>query len=277
MIPKRSPRPFWNLGRQGAEDAGRELNVDINWSVPDSESTVSGQVKLIESAVNQGVDGIVLAPLDGAAVGGAIDKAARAKIPVVLLDSDAATKNKISVVAPDNYQSGRLVALYVGKITRGKGAVLTAPSNATAARVRAQGFEKTLREKFPGLKVIRSATPQSAAAVQDVLAAHPEVTVIFGPDENSTVGALRAMRNRKLSSKVSLIGFGSADILVDALKSGDIKSLAVENPYKMGYEGIKAIVDFKAGRIVQPRIDSGFKLITQTDMDTPENQKLLVK
>jgi ribose transport system substrate-binding protein len=282
VIPKGLAHAFWKSVRRGAEDAGKELNVEIDWNGPATEQEIPRQVTIVETAITQGVDGIVLAPIDRKALVGAIDKAAKAKIPVVLFDSDADTKNKVSFVATDNYKGGRLAALYVGKITKGEGVALVVPvqPNSQSTGDREKGFEETMHKEFPKIKVIRSNygmsnRTESMAAAENALTAHPEVTVVFGPNESSAVGALQALRSRHLTGKITLVGFDSADILVDALKSGDIKALAVQNPYKMGYEGVKAIVDLKAGRDVQPRIDTGVKLITQAEMDTPENQKML--
>jgi len=280
LILPEPDRALWQSVRQGAQDAAAEFGVDIEAEDAAGKAGGARQAALVNSAVAARVDGIVLAPLDKKSLAGSLAQAARAEIPVVLLASDADAKNSITRVAPDDYQGGRLAALYVGKITRGHGAVLVvqAPPNSRAARDREQGFAATLRKKFPKLKIVRSTAsgaPWSVDEVERALAAHPEITMVFSSARNASVDTSHALRSSHLSGKIKLVGFGTGSLLVAALQSGDIKALVVRNPVRMGYAGVQAVVDFAAGRAVAPRIDSGVKLITQPEMDTPENRKLL--
>jgi ribose transport system substrate-binding protein len=152
-------------------------------------------------------------------------------------------------------------------------------ANSQSTEDREKGFTETLK-KAPGLKLVRSQYGQSDRTVsmnaaQDMLTANPDMVAIFGPNESSAVGSLSAVRNRNLIGKVKIVGFDSAPVLVQALKNGDIDSLVVQNPYMMGYEGVKAIVDKTKGKSVQPRVDTGVSLVTKANMDAPENQDLL--
>ena len=116
---------------------------------------------------------------------------------------------------------------------------------------------------------------KSMTAAQDMLTANPTMTAIFGPNESSAVGALNAIRSRQQLGKIKIVGFDTPDILVEAVRKGDVDSIVVQNPFKMGYEGVKAIVDKKAGKDVKPRIDTGVKLITTADIDKPESKEWL--
>ena len=282
MIPKSTGPAFWKSVQRGAQDAAQEFNVNLDWNGPQAEPNVARQVALVEAAIKQGVDGIVLAPIDRKALSPAIDKAAKAKIPVVLFDSDADTKNRVSLVAADNYSGGKLAARYIGKLMRGKGTalVLAGSPKAQPAGDREKGFTETLRKAFPQIKIVRSTSVgadqgRSAAAVEQALTAQPEATVVFASSAGALTGALGDLRSRRLNGKVHLIGFGNASTVVAGLRSGEIKALIVQNSFKLGYEGVKALAEFRAGRQVEPRLDAGFKLIIQAEMDTPENRQLL--
>ena len=74
---------------------------------------------------------------------------------------------------------------------------------------------------------------------------------MFASNESSTVGAVQAIKQKGLSGKVILGGFDSSPNLIDDLKAGAIDSLVLQNPFKMGYEGVKAIVDKLNGRTPQ--------------------------
>ncbi len=284
VIPKGLTHSFWKAIERGARDAGKEMNAEIIWTGPASESDgVKQQQQIVEDQITKKVDGIVLAPINRVALVPVIDKAAAAKIPVVIADSDANTKNRISFIATDNYKGGVMAAERMIKLVGGKGEVGMVPvqANSQSTEDREKGFEDTIKKEAAGkIAVVRSNYGESDAtksmnAATDMLTAHPNMVAVFGPNESSAVGALNAVRNRKQIGKIKLVGFDTGNILVGALKSGDIDSLVVQNPYQMGYQGVKAIVDKKAGKDVKPRIDTGVVLVTKENMNTPDNQKLL--
>jgi ribose transport system substrate-binding protein len=72
-----------------------------------------------------------------------------------------------------------------------------------------------------------------------------------------------------------MVGFDTERALIDGLKEGTIDSLVAQNPFKMGYEGVKAVLAKLDGKEVPKRIDTGVALITQENLDTPEIQVLL--
>lgn len=282
VIPKGLSHAFWQTVKKGADDAGAKMNAQIIWNGPSTEGEVGKQVQIVEDAITQKVDGIVLAPIDRKALVAVIEKAAANKVPLVIFDSDANTSKRLSFVATDNYKGGQIAARRMAEIVGKKGKVGQVPvqPNSQSTGDREKGFEDTLKKEFPQIKVVRSQYGfsdriKSLAAAEDMLTANPDMVGIFGPNESSAVGALGALRNRHLIGKIKLVGFDSANQLVDALKSGDLDSLVLQDPYKMGFEGVKVIVDSRAGKKGPARIDTGVTLVTKANMDTPANQKLL--
>ena len=284
VIPKGLTHSFWQAIKRGAEKAGSEMNANIIWTGPASESDgTKQQQQIVEDQITKKVDGIVLAPNNKTALVPMIEKATDAGIPVVIADSDAETKKRISYVATDNYVGGEMAAERIWKITGGKGPIGMVPvqANSESTEQREKGFEDKIVKLSGGkLKVIRSQfgesdRKKSMTAAQDMLTAHSDMTAIFGPNESSAVGALNAIRSRQQLGKIKIIGFDTPDILVAAVKKGDMDSIVVQNPFKMGYEGVKAIMDKKAGKEVKPRIDTGVKLLNTQDIDKPENKEWL--
>jgi ribose transport system substrate-binding protein len=284
VIPKGLTHVFWQSVKAGAEKAGQENNVTIKWDGPQKESDTAQQIAIVENAINSKVDGIVLAPLDKAALVGVIGKAKTANIPLTIFDSAADTQDYISFVATDNKKGGALAAERMGKILNGKGKVAIIPvqPNSASTGDRESGFEETIKAKFPGITVIRSNYGNSDRAIslkvtEDVLTANPDIIGIFGPNESSTVGALQALKNRNLIGKIKLVGFDSTKQLEESLDKGEIDSLVLQNPFKMGYEGVKTIVDVKAGKTPDKRIDTGVGLMTKENMNSPEMMALRSK
>lgn len=282
VIPKGLTHVFWQSVKAGAEKAGGEMNVEIKWDGPQKESDTAGQIAVVENSITAKVDGILLAPLDKAALVGVIKKAKEANIPLTIFDSAADTQDYVSFVATDNKKGGEMAAERMGQLLGGKGKVALIPvfPNSASTGDRESGFEETIKAKFPGITVVRSNygnsdRVQSLKVTEDVLSANPDIVGIFGPNESSTVGALQACKTRNLLGKIKLVGFDSTKALVDALTKGDIDSLVVQNPFKMGYEGVKTIVDIKAGKTPEKRIDTGVMLATKENMTKPEVAELL--
>nr|CAA9287791.1 Inositol transport system sugar-binding protein [uncultured Armatimonadetes bacterium] len=277
VIPKGLTHVFWQSVKAGAEKAGSEMNATIRWDGPQKETDTAGQLGVVENAITSRVDGIVLAPLDKAALVPAIKRAKEAGIPLTIFDSAADTEEYVSFVATDNRKGGAMAAERMAKLLNGKGKVamiLVAPNSASTGD-REDGFEETMKAKYPGITVIRSNygnsdRAQSLKVTEDVLTAHDDITGIFGPNESSAVGALQALKNRGLIGKIKLVGFDATKQLEASVTKGEIDSLVLQNPFKMGYEGVKTIVDVKVGRTPERRIDTGVVLMTKDNMDSAE-------
>jgi len=279
VIPKGLTHVFWQSVKKGAEKAGAELGVQIKWDGPQRESDTSGQITVVENAITSKVDGIVLAPLDKAALVNVVKKAKEASIPVAIFDSaiDLPDTDYLSYVATDNKKGGQLAAERMGEILGGKGTVIVVPNQANSASTmdREEGFESRMKEKYPEIKLVRSNYCNSDRAtalkvIEDALTANPGAAGVFGSCEPSAVGALQAIKNRNLAGKVKVIGFDITDQLEDAVVAGTLDSLVIQNPEKMGYEGVKAIVDAKAGKTPEKVIDTGVVLMTKDNMETPD-------
>ena len=98
---------------------------------------------------------------------------------------------------------------------------------------------------------------------------------IFCCNETTTYGMLQALRRFRLAGKVKFIGFDSAPPLVEAMRQGEIHGLIVQDPFKMGYLGVKTVVQHLQGQPVEKRIDSGDTFDSAAEVDQPELQKLL--
>jgi ribose transport system substrate-binding protein len=284
VIPKGLTHVFWQSVKAGAEKAGQEDNVTIKWDGPQKESDTAQQIAIVENAINSKVDGIVLAPLDKAALVGVIGQAKAANVPLTIFDSAADTQDYVSFVATDNKKGGTIAAERMGQILSGKGKVAIIPvqPNSASTGDRESGFEEEIKAKYPGITVIRSTYGNSDRAIslkvtEDVLTAHPDIVGIFGPNESSTVGALQALKNRNQVGKIKLVGFDSTKQLEASLEKGEIDSIVLQNPFKMGYEGVKTIVDLKAGKTPKKRIDTGVGLMTKENMNSPEMTALRSK
>lgn len=287
VIPKGTTHEFWKAIHAGAEAAAVEEGCKIEWRGPLKEDNKDEQIKIVDDFINQKVDGIVLAPLDDTAMRTPVDDAQKAGIPVVIIDSDVKTDTYVSFVATDNekggYDGGKKLAELLGG--KGKVVMLRYQEGSASTMNREKGFLKAMAET-PGIQVVSSdrhggATTESAFAESQNLL-NPlkkgdglSIDGIFCPNESTTFGMLRALQDGGFAGKVKFVGFDSSPKLVDGMRAGHIHGLVLQNPYKMGYEGVKTMLAHIKGTKVERRVDTGVAVVTPENMDQEEMKKLL--
>jgi ribose transport system substrate-binding protein len=283
VIPKGVSHSFWLTVKAGVDAAGKDLNVKIIWKGAAQETDYSGQINIVEDMINQRVDGIVLAPSHGNSLVPMVERAQTAGIPVTIFDSGISTENYLSYVSTDNRLGGAVAAKRMGEKLGGKGkvAILGVKKGSVSTDEREEGFRDTLQKDFPGITIVspifygEANAAKSLHVAEDILTSQPDLAGIFASNESSTVGAVNAIRQRNLAGRVTLVGFDATADLIRNVRESSIDSLVVQNPFKMGYEGVKTIVDKLDGKQPERRIDTGVKLLTRDNVDTKEIQELI--
>lgn len=286
VIPKGTTHEFWKTVHAGAVKASRELDVDIVWKGPLKEDDLKAQIDVVESFTAQGVSGLVLAPLSDKGLVSAVRAARAAKIPCVVFDSDLAGNEHESFVATDNQAAGKLAAEHLARALGGKGnvVVLRYQEGSASTMNREKGFLDGIAA-HPGIKVVSEnqhggATTETATRASENLlgsqkAAEGGVAGVFTPNESTTFGMLLALRKLGLAGKVKLVGFDASDKLVAALREGHIDALVLQDPFNIGYLAVKTMATHLRGQPVDKRIDTGSKLATRENLDSPELKALL--
>lgn len=282
VIPKGQAHVFWQTVHAGAAAAAQEAGVDIAWNGPAVETEYARQVAIMDDFINRHVDGIELAPADKEALVPAIHRARQAGIPLAVIDSGVSSEEYTSFVSTDNYGGGVLAARRLAEILgkRGDVAIIAVLPGAASTTAREQGFKDTLSKEFPQMKIVAfqygmSDRAKSLAVTEDILTAHPSLNGIFAPNESSSIGAAQALKERGLAGKVKLVAFDSSPSLIEDLRSGVIDSLVLQDPFQIGYQGMKTLLDVRAGNTPQKRIDLPPTLVTRDTLNDPKIQKLL--
>ena len=78
-----------------------------------------------------------------------------------------------------------------------------------------------------------------------------------------------------MAGKLKIVGFDSSPTLIEDLQSGSIDSLVIQNPFRMGYLGVQAIVNGLQGKAPQKRIDTGATVVTASNLKNADVQELL--
>src|SRR5213078_2517606 len=129
VIPKGTTHEFWKSIHAGAIKAAREstsqgTEVELNWKGPLREDDREQQIQVVEGFISQGVNGIVLAPLDSKALVRPVEEAKKAGIPTTIIDSALESDQISSFAATDNKKGGNLAAERLGELLGGNGKVI---------------------------------------------------------------------------------------------------------------------------------------------------------
>jgi ribose transport system substrate-binding protein len=266
------------------EYASQGTQVDVIWKGPLREDDREQQVQVVEGFVSQGVNGIVLAPLDNRALVRPVEEAQKAGVPTVVIDSALESNNITSFVATDNRKGGILAADRMGELMGGKGKVLVLryQEGSASTQDREDGFLQELKGKYPAIELISS--DQFAGATRDTAKRASEnllnrfgneIQGIFTPNESSTAGMLLALQDIGKAGKVTFIGFDASDSFIEAMRAKQLNGIVVQDPFKMGYLGVKTMVDHLQGKPVEKRVDTGVTIITPENLDSAEAKTLL--
>jgi ribose transport system substrate-binding protein len=284
VIPKGTTHDFWKSVKAGAEKAGEEFGVDIIWKGTANEQDKEEQVKLVDSFIVDEVDGICMAPIDRTALVGPVERAKHAGVPTVIFDSGLEDAEAIvSYVATDNRKGGEMAGDYMAKLLGGKGNVilLRYAAGSESTEQREAGFLAAIA-KHPGIKVISdnqragSDGDEALRTSESILQQHGSKTDgIFTVCEPNNKGMLQALENSGLAGKIKFIGFDSDPRFVDALKEGKMHGIVLQDPFHMGYQAVKTMVEQLDGKKVEKVITTGEYLATAENMNEPRMKELL--
>jgi ribose transport system substrate-binding protein len=277
VIPKGNADLFWQSVHAGAAKAAGENKVNLVWDGPPNETEISIELQIVETMINRHVDAIALAPSDRSALSNVVDRASAAGIPVVIYDSAIQTDKYVSFISTDNYAAGEMAGERMGEVLKGKGNIVmvkTTPGGASTT-AREQGFKHVVQTKYPGIHILderfgMASVAQSLTVAENMLTAHPDLDGIFCSNESGSSGAMQAVKSR--GSKAKLVGFDWSPILLDALKNGQIDSLVIQNPFKMGEEAVNYSVKAIRHEKIEKRVNLPPRLITQQNLSDPDVQ-----
>ncbi len=282
VVPKATSHIFWVAVEAGARAAGRDLGVEVIWNGPVSETEYDRQIQIVDSLIARRVDGLALAATERKALVGSIDRAMALGIPVTVFDSGVDSTNYTCYLATNNYEAGQIGARTLAGLIGGRGqvAVVMHAPGSFSTMDREQGFDDVMKKEFPGIRIVArqfgmSDRARSRAAAENILAANPQLDGLFASTEPSSSGAALALKARALGGKVKFVAFDFSDSMIEDLKGGTIHAMVVQDPFRMGYEAVKTLVDKLNGTTPPKRIDLSARVVAKAGLDDPDIRKLL--
>lgn len=281
IIVKSKKMDFWKTVRMGAEAAGKEFGVNVNFNAPEDEEDVPGQIRMVSGAIERRTDALVLAASDYKKLVGIVEKAVDANIPVIVIDSALESDRVTSFIATDNIsagmKAGEKLIEYAGEEC--DIAIISFVKVTATASQREEGFLKYI-EKYPGIKVVAkeyafTSSKLAEKITTDIILKNKDLDAVVGLNAVSAAGAASAVSKLGMAGKIKVIAFDNDPEEIEFLEDGVIQAAIVQNPFSMGYLGVKYAVDAIQGKSVPKVVDTGLKVIDKDNMYTPENQKLL--
>ena len=288
VIVKDTTSLYWQTVLAGARKAGQDFGVEVAELGAQSESDADSQIALLENAVSSNPAAVVIAPAHFAALSKRIDEAAK-RVKVVAIDSTADSKALISVLATDNTQAGRIAADVLAERiqktyadTEGDMALITSSPGVAALEQRVKGFREQIAAKYGALDIVVEKVADGQAAGRDVMldiiASYPELRGVFVSSLIIAKGAAEALvehKTNKTGDKINLVGSDSDEQLVKLLQDGTIAALVVQDPFRMGYEGVKIALAASKGEQAPASVDTGATAVTKANMNSARSQELL--
>jgi len=274
LITKMRYGDYWETVVKGAEAAEREFGINLVYDAPNEEGDIDGQILMVDSYINDSTDSIVLAASDYEALVPIVEKATNYGIRVVLIDSHVNTDKYYKSFSTDNFQAGVQVGNSILDLVGndGKIGIVSFVKGSENAIQREKGLKSVMHDT--DIEIIDTMYCMSSIELAETLAMvflDKEVDAIVGLNAIASTGVGRAISHNDIAFGV---GFDSTNEEVTLMDQGFIDATIVQNPYGMGYLGVKyAVVDDDYYTEKDNAIDTF--VITPESMFLKENQKLV--
>ena len=241
--------------------------------VVDASRDNAKQQSQVEDFISQKVAAIVLTPYDSQAIGSAIVEANKAGIPVFTADIANTSKEGkvVAHIASDNVQGGGeagklMCAALPGKV--GEVAIIDEPE-VTSVQDRVKGFKQALAT-CKGATIVADINgggerAKASSVMEDVLQSHRTLRGVFGINDDSALGASKAVQAAGLTGKIIIVGYDATPEAQTAIKNGAMYGDAIQHPAEIGAKTIDAIADSFAGKTVPARIGIPVGTFTKAD------------
>lgn len=289
LITKTNTNPFFVKMREGAEAKAKEMGAELRSFAGKVDGDNQTQVEAVESLIAAGAKGILITPSDSRAIVPTIEKARKAGLLVIALDTPLDPPNAADVTfATDNFKAGELIGQWAkatlgDKAASAKIALLDLNKNQISVDVaRNQGFLKGFGidladpkkmgdekdKRIVGNDVTQGAEEGGRKAMENLLQKDPGVNVVYTINEPAAAGGYQALKAVGKDKGATIVSVDGGCPGVKNVKAGVIGATSMQFPLLMASKGVEAVVEFaKSGKkpAATPGLDffnTGVELIT---------------
>ncbi|HLO41062.1 MAG TPA: substrate-binding domain-containing protein [Phycisphaerales bacterium] len=292
LLPKKKGLPYFTTCAKGAEEAAKELDVELIYDGP-TDGSPEKAASMIDRWALKGVDVIAVSPNDPDVLGQAMKKARAKGVKVLTWDADAAKDTREFLV---NQATAKDIGFALvdamakdlgGENASGKVAIITATLTAANQNEWMKHMKERLA-KYPKLELIATKPCNedqrlAFSTAQDLMKAHPDLKGIFGISSVAFPGAAEAVKQAGKSGTVLVTGLGTPNDMKAYVKDGTVKSVILWNTVDLGYLTIHAAhalaggtlkpgaTELTAGRLGTKKIDGDQILLGDILVFTKDN------
>ena len=282
VIPRTSGTALWEPEHAGAAAVARSVGLNLYWNAPMRDDDTQTQISLIEKAVERGMAGIIVSPIQTLPLRTPIRRVLARDVPVVVIDTELGipTGPKLGYVLNDEQAGGRIAARRIGLILHGKGkiAIVGIGPELQSNTVRERSFETTLTREFPGIRVVArrlglASVPQEQHNAEELLAGSDSLDAIVALSLASTRGTYYALAEFAKIHTIRLVGFDQD--LIPPIRDGGIDSVVVQNTFEMGRIAMQLMDREIHGASGSAEFNVEPVLMTRENVDSPEIRQIL--
>jgi ribose transport system substrate-binding protein len=284
VVPKSVGLDYWEKVHKGAQCAVSQLpRVSMTWNGVTDETDVVGQIDLLSNYIAQGVNGLVYAATDATALSEVSTNALKSGVKVVGIDSGTQPQpQSVPLLETDNVAGAEKAADALAKAVGprgGKVAIIAFHAGTQTNDQRVQGFMKGLK-RHPKLKVVALQYSENdyntaLTVTSNVLSANPDLKGIFAANESSDIGAVEAARIAHKAGKVKIVGWDASPDEVEGVRQGIVSALISQDPFRMGYDGVRAAVDIIRHHRRVHNENTGVEVVTRRNLDDPRVRQFI--
>lgn len=281
-IPKveDSTNDFWKALILGTKMAAKEYNADIEIKAPNEENDIERQNELLKEAISEEPDAILFSPSSFTESNDLLKEAKEKGIRISFIDSYTEEKVQDLTVATDNLEAGEKLGKFAATLLGPDDqiAIVAHVKGVSTAVEREEGFRKglgDLAENIVEVVYCDSQYEKSRKLTQELMEKYPNLKMVAGMNEYSSVGAARAVKAAGAKDRIQVVGVDSSQEAVQLMENGVFKGLVVQKAFKMGYIGVKETILMLRGKSYEKDVNSGCELVTPGNMYDSEIEKLL--
>jgi ribose transport system substrate-binding protein len=278
FIGQNSVDPFWKEVQRGVSDAAAEFNVVAEFCAPRFNNPEE-ELRYLDMAILANVDGIITHASSDTRSTELINQAYSKRIPVVTVENDNHNSNRHTFVGTNSFVLGKEAAKLMIEATGGTASIAIIVSgdyepDSTSHNIKINGFLSALKE-FPEMRVVnvytsKMGTLSAEEITQAIVLNQSEIDAILTFNSVDTLGAAQAIVSHNKVGQITVVGYGDMENILHYIKMGIIYGTVMSDPYAMGFESLKALVDLKKMNNASTFIDTGVKITTRDNLEEYE-------
>ena len=276
---------FWRMEKEGAEAAAAAfadlgIKLDMTVQAANGEADVQGQETLLKGMINEGYDGIMVAPISDSNLTAALEEGVEAGIPFIYVNDKDANVD-LPIVGADHEDTAHLAAEWIATKIGGEGqvAVVQGLPTAEAARLRTDCFIEYLKENYPDIEVVAQQNAdwdrtKAKDVATTIIKQYPDLKAIYANNDTMAMGVLEAVKEADKMDAILTVGTDGTSEALESIKAGELSATVNDFPYFQSQVAEEMLVRRAAGQEVPDYIYSPHAVV-DADNCNLSNEEIL--